>query len=228
MCGACACWAVYTGLQISGPNAVRCCAIASPHGAWIKLEKLNEHGSPRRATTANCRSPPFAAASRIRNNRCDLKFAADHARTRNQREPRSITIPLWHMGKGNRRSRDFSGAPKWKQFRQGGPFWNSVGAGVHPPPVLALGVRCRCKSAPRRPRTPKATTVGAAASRWEPPNSFRGGAHERSDKAPPITMRFSAGHEQRRLRREQEPGAPANFQSARPSRNPANPLEPFL
>jgi hypothetical protein len=111
---------------------------------------------------------------------------------------------------------------------EAGRFGISAGAGVHLPPVLALGVRCRCKSAPRRPRTPKATTVGAAASRREPPNSFRGGALKSSDKAPPITMRFSAGHEQRRLRREQEPGAPANFQSAGPSRNPANPLEPFL
>ena len=30
-----------------------------------------------------------------------------------------------------------------------------VGAGVHLPPGLGLGVRCRCGSAPRRPRPPR-------------------------------------------------------------------------
>src|SRR5271154_4529265 len=42
----------------------------------------------------------------------------------NPRATRSTVMPLWHTEKGNRRPRSFSGAPKWKEFRGGGPFWN--------------------------------------------------------------------------------------------------------
>jgi hypothetical protein len=189
MCGACACWAVCTGLQISGPDAVRSCAIASPDGALIKLEKSNETESQRRSGAANGWSARIAAASRIRNNRCDLKFAAADARTRNQHARRSITIPSWHMEKGDWRSRDFSGAPKWKRFRRGGPFWNFRRGGGSPPARFGSGcsvpLRIRAANTQGHSGRSRSLTVapdlislensskelrihrgGAAASRW--------------------------------------------------------------
>ena len=38
------------------------------------------------------------------------------------------------------------------------------------------------------------SSPGAVAVRWEPPHSCGGGALQRSEKASPIRMRFSAGH----------------------------------
>jgi hypothetical protein len=46
--------------------------------------------------------------------------------------------------------------------------------------------------------------------RREPPNLFGGGALKRDEKGSPSSTRFSAGHRQRRLRRERQ-SSPAEY-----------------
>jgi hypothetical protein len=60
--------------------------------------------------------------------------------------------------------------------------------------VIAVWGRALPLSPARFSTLPPSRRGGGAASRWQPPNSFGGGVLQRSETAPSITLRFSAGH----------------------------------